>query len=81
MRNVQSSEAKAKLAELLDQVEQGETIIITRHGKPIARLVPNDIRRRKEIKEAIEGLRQLGKQAGKVSVEELLAWRHEGHKY
>lgn len=81
MRNVQSSEAKAKLAELLDQVEQGETIIITRHGRPIARLVPNDIRRRKEIKEAIEGLRQLGKQAGKVSVEELLAWRHEGHKY
>jgi prevent-host-death family protein len=29
---------------LLDRVERGEEIIITRHGKPIARLVPNSTR-------------------------------------
>lgn len=34
-------EAKNKLGMLLDRVEQGEEITITRHGKPIARLVPN----------------------------------------
>jgi len=34
-------EAKNTLGSLLDRVEQGEEIIITRHGKPIARLVPN----------------------------------------
>jgi prevent-host-death family protein len=33
-------EAKNKLSALLDRVELGEIIIITRHGKPIARLVP-----------------------------------------
>ena len=34
-------EAKNKLGMLLDRVEAGEEITITRHGKPIARLVPN----------------------------------------
>jgi prevent-host-death family protein len=34
-------EAKNKLGMLLDRVEGGEEITITRHGKPIARLVPN----------------------------------------
>ena len=34
-------EAKNKLSALLDRVEKGEEIIITRHGRPIARLVPN----------------------------------------
>ena len=37
-------EAKNKLGMLLDRVEYGEEIIITRHGKPIARLVPNATR-------------------------------------
>ena len=37
---VGSFEAKTKLAELLDRVAAGETVTITRHGKPVARLVP-----------------------------------------
>jgi prevent-host-death family protein len=37
-------EAKNKLGMLLDRVEGGEEITITRHGKPIARLVPNAVR-------------------------------------
>jgi prevent-host-death family protein len=32
-------EAKTKLAELLDKVEAGESVTITRHGKAVARLV------------------------------------------
>jgi prevent-host-death family protein len=32
-------EAKTKLSELLDRVERGEEVVITRHGKPVARLV------------------------------------------
>jgi len=34
-------EAKNTLGSLLDRVENGEEIVITRHGKPVARLVPN----------------------------------------
>ena len=37
-------EAKNRLGMLLDRVEYGEEIIITRHGKPVARLVPNTTR-------------------------------------
>ena len=37
---VGSFEAKTKLAELLDKVEAGETVTITRRGKAVARLVP-----------------------------------------
>jgi prevent-host-death family protein len=33
-------EAKTHLSELLDQVQRGESVTITRHGTPIARLVP-----------------------------------------
>lgn len=42
MRHVGAFEAKNKLAELLDAVESGEEITITRRGKPVARLVRHD---------------------------------------
>jgi prevent-host-death family protein len=34
-------EAEARLAELATRVEQGETIVVTRHGKPVLSLVPH----------------------------------------
>jgi prevent-host-death family protein len=37
---VGAHDAKSNLGQLLDRVERGERIIITRHGEPIARLVP-----------------------------------------
>ena len=40
MYTVGSYEAKTHLSQLLERVEHGETITITRHGKPVARLVP-----------------------------------------
>jgi prevent-host-death family protein len=36
MKSVNLAQAKAHLSELLDQVEGGESIVITRHGKPVA---------------------------------------------
>jgi prevent-host-death family protein len=41
MREVGAFEAKNKLGTLLDWVENGEEVIITRHGKAVARLIPN----------------------------------------
>jgi prevent-host-death family protein len=49
VREVQASEAKARLANLLDAVERGETIVITRQGKPIARIVPEADRHPTEV--------------------------------
>jgi len=40
MREIGAFEAKSKLGQLLDWVEAGEEIVITRRGKPVARLVP-----------------------------------------
>jgi prevent-host-death family protein len=41
MTEIGAFEAKNTLGTLLDRVEHGEEIVITRHGKPVARLVPN----------------------------------------
>lgn len=40
MENVGVYAAKTHLASLLERVENGEEVTITRHGKPVARLVP-----------------------------------------
>ncbi|MGB7845448.1 MAG: type II toxin-antitoxin system prevent-host-death family antitoxin [Candidatus Acidiferrum sp.] len=40
MKEIGAFEAKNKLGHLLDLAEKGEEIIITRHGKQVARLVP-----------------------------------------
>ncbi len=41
MLEIGALEAKNTLGSLLDRVQGGEEILITRHGKPVARLVPN----------------------------------------
>lgn len=38
MLTVNLADAKARLSELLDKVERGEEIVITRHGKPVAQI-------------------------------------------
>lgn len=63
MATVSASEARAAFAELLNRVEAGEEITITRHDKPIAVVMaPNSVRtRRKAATEAIERARQIGR--------------------
>lgn len=51
--------AKTHLGELLDQVERGEEIIITRRGKPIARLSPIRETQASQAAEAAAQLRAL----------------------
>jgi prevent-host-death family protein len=81
MREIQASDAKARLAQLLDDVERGETLIITRHGRPIARIVPEVNRRQEEVDRAIASIRELRKRTLKVSIEEILSAKEEGRKY
>jgi prevent-host-death family protein len=40
MREIGADEAKNTLGTLLDRVQEGEEIVITRHGRPVARLTP-----------------------------------------
>ncbi|MDO8613270.1 MAG: type II toxin-antitoxin system prevent-host-death family antitoxin, partial [Dehalococcoidia bacterium] len=46
MKQIGVYEAKTHLPRLLDEVARGESITITRHGRPVARLVPVGGRRR-----------------------------------
>jgi prevent-host-death family protein len=84
-REVQASVAKTHFSQLLDEVERGATIVILRHGRPVARIVPDDQDRQEEIREAIENIEKLSKERtkrfGRMTAEEILSLRHEGHKY
>jgi prevent-host-death family protein len=81
MREIPASEAKTHLPRLLGDVERGETIIITRHGRPIARLVPEAARRQEEIAKVLADLDDLRKTMPPLTLDEILSARHEGHKY
>ena len=60
MPTVGLAEAKSKLSELVDQVERGEEVVISRNGKAVARIVPIE-RQRKTDRSAF-----LGSLAGKI---------------
>jgi prevent-host-death family protein len=83
MKKVQATQAKATFAELLREVERGETVLITRHGKTVARLMPETIRREEEVARAIRDLEELRASLPRtgISVEDMLEMRHEGHRY
>jgi len=61
MITVGAFEAKTHLSTLLERVAQGEEIIITRHGKPLARLIPIAVADRSRIDQAIAKLKSLRK--------------------
>jgi prevent-host-death family protein len=80
MREIPASEAKTHLPRLLDEVERGETLIITRHGRAIARIVPEVDRRQEKIDQAMDAIRNLRRRTGRIAVNELLSARDEGRK-
>jgi prevent-host-death family protein len=59
MNTVTALEAKTRLGELLDRVARGEEIVITRHDKPVARMVPEGGRNLAEVRKAVAGLREV----------------------
>jgi prevent-host-death family protein len=81
MTTVTADEAKTHLPRPLRAAKRGETVIITRHGKPVAQLGPVEDKRREEVTEVIARMKRARAKRPKVSLEEILAWRHEGHKY
>lgn len=82
MREVNATEAKARLAELLREVESGYTIAITRHGKPVAHMVPASTLPRASREEAVKQFRRrrAGWERVPFTTDEILESRHEGHR-
>ena len=82
MREVSTTEARARLAELIGAVQRGESISITRRGREVAQLVPAGDRDRVFRKQAMDRfmeMRSAWKPTG-MTREEVLASRHEGHR-
>jgi prevent-host-death family protein len=75
MKEIGAFEAKNKLAELLDLAENGEEIIITRHGRQVARLGP--VQKpfdRQAARRAVEGIKKLSQEMklSGISIRELI---------
>jgi prevent-host-death family protein len=76
MRTVGTMEAKNKLSELLDVVEQGDEVTITRQGKEVARLVPpRGTVNREAARAAAQGIRAMSKGVtlGGLNIKDLVA--------
>jgi prevent-host-death family protein len=83
LREVGAFEAKNRLGQLLDLVEQGEEVIITRHGKEVGRLVPaRPVRSREHARAAIQRIRERAERCklGPFDWPEWKSYRDEGRR-
>ena len=80
MREVGAFEAKTHLSALLDEVARGETIIITKRGRAVARLIPPEAPDREGALAAATTLRALRKRIGWATAEDILQMRNEGRR-
>jgi prevent-host-death family protein len=85
MGNVTAFEAKTRFGQLLARVARGEEVIITKHDKPVARLVPEGVRNLSAIRKSVEGLRELRRQIAvrnrgkpKLTAAVIKSWIEEG---
>ena len=80
MKKIGAFEAKNRLSELLDAAENGEEIMITKHGRPVAKITPVDQVDRAKVREAIDWLHDFRKKhpLRGLKIKDLI---NEGRKY
>jgi prevent-host-death family protein len=80
MRTISATDLKAHVSAILGDVERGETITITRHGKVVARLTPGrQDATQSTIGARIEEFRRSLPRTG-ITVEDILEMRDEGRE-
>lgn len=67
MSKVTALQAKTRFGELLERVGRGEEIVITKHDKPVARIVPEGRPALEDVRKAVSELRALRSQIAKRS--------------
>lgn len=80
MKHVSLSEARANIAKLLDEVERGETVQISRNGDTFDERPVSEDERREKARRAVEAIMEARKTAPLVTTEEILQWRDEGRR-
>ena len=82
MQSIGAYEAKTHLPRLLDRVAQGESVTITRHGHPVAQLVPvENEARRDRAQQAAQRILERRARLGRTSISELIETLHEEHGF
>ena len=74
MSAVGAYEAKTHLSRLLERVARGECITITRHGVPVARLVPVSMEARREPRDVVGEILEFrkGRRRGRLSIRRMI---------
>lgn len=80
MKTVGAYEAKTHLPRLLDEVAAGETITITKHGVPVAMLVPPPKTRSLDMDATIEAFRELRRHTKPIDSATIRAMIEEGRR-
>jgi antitoxin (DNA-binding transcriptional repressor) of toxin-antitoxin stability system len=92
MQTIQASEVEAHFPHILDGIERGETVVITRQGKAIAHIsagagaeaAPKTGAEmkidRERVQRAMDSIREIRKRTKPVSLEEILSARDEGRR-
>jgi prevent-host-death family protein len=80
VREIPVTEVKAKLLQFLDEVERGASFRLTRHGRPIARIVPERDARSEESAQAAAQIRAIGRRSKGMTVAEILSAKEEGRR-
>ena len=80
MEMIAANEAKTQLGRLLERVARGEHLIITRHGKPVAQLIPVSADRQR-ARQAAARMVERRRHLKRAPLAELIATIHEGHRY
>jgi prevent-host-death family protein len=85
MKSVTALEAKTRFGQLLERVALGEEVIITRHDKPVARLVPEGRRNLESVRAAVGELLELRRKISdhnqgkpELTAAEVKSWIGEG---
>ena len=80
MPEIGASEAKTNLPQLLKRVQAGESFVITRHGRPVAELIPFRMHDAGKIRTAIDDLKAFQKthDLGGLPVRQMI---EEGRRY
>jgi len=85
MEEVGILEARNNFSALVERAEKGENVIITRHGKPVVKMVAVELEdeeeRRERAREAVEAIWEMRKEVkplGDVTIKDLI---NEGRKY
>jgi len=90
MAEIGAYEAKTHLPKLLERVQKGERFVITRHGRPVAELVPVTARDAVAIRAAVADVRSVRQKLARRGVrldavlkkgESLRDLAHDGHRY